>query len=98
MIGLLVIFFAMASQDVLQAVYTRSLVERRWWKAGSADGFMDVVSFGLVGVSIYNHPNRTWLWLTMALSVLFAASVVGTRIGALFDDWLNDHFPLKGHP
>lgn len=78
---LLVIFVAMAVKDVLQALYVRFVAGRHPWLAGAADGITDLLSYGAVGVSVYDYPHRTPLWMAAALALLFVGSVLGTRLG-----------------
>lgn len=86
--ALILILVSMGIKDVFGAAYTLLLTGRRPWLAGSADGLTDLLSYGFVGISIYNHPHRTEAWTALAFAALFLGSLIGTRIGAWFESWI----------
>ena len=88
MLALVLIFIGMGVKDIFAALWADLLKDRRPWLAGCADGTADILAYGFVGISIYDHPHRTTLWTVLAFALLFAGSVIGTRIGDLAEVWL----------
>ncbi len=89
---LVVIFLAMGSQDILQALYQRFMAARRFVLAGHSDGLMDVLSFIFVVGAVTNHA-RTWQWFLSAGLTLYFSSVLGTVIGCRFEEWITARWP-----
>ena len=82
MLLVLVIFLAMALQDVFSTMKSELLEQHRPWQAGMADGFADVgaaLSVGIGGGAILRYGFS--LESVLILCALWAASVVGARIG-----------------
>jgi RNA polymerase sigma factor (sigma-70 family) len=84
MLLVLVIFLAMALQDVFSTMKSELLEQHRPWQAGMADGFVDVgaalsVGIGGGGGAILRYGLS--LETIGILAAPWAASVIGARIG-----------------
>jgi hypothetical protein len=91
----LVVFGAMAFQDVFSTAKIELLEQRHPWLAGMADGFADVggaLSVGIGGASILRYGFSPETLLIML--ALWSASVVGARIGY----WLTNRNRIDTEP
>jgi hypothetical protein len=82
MLLVLVVFLATALQDVFSTMKIELLEQHRPWQAGMADGFADVgaaLSVGIGGGAILRYGLS--LETIGILAALWAASVIGARIG-----------------
>jgi branched-subunit amino acid transport protein len=78
----LLVFVAMALQDVFSTAKIELLEQHKPWLAGMSDGFADIgaaLSVGIGGASILRYGFSVETFAILA--ALWLASVVGARIG-----------------